>query len=136
MLKTGAFRPRKGENLKKYKEKIKFLCAKIISKFYKIFTEILERRQKQYSRGQCVYNIKSGRIGIVEFFDNDIRLMRLRLRKNIVCEYNSREINKFRPYFGRLDPNNEGGFEDGYVDTIYKTKNECDKITFDIKEEK
>jgi len=103
------------------------------SKFYNKFINFLKSHQKEYTRGQCVYNIKSGRVGVVEFFDKNRRLMRLRLRKNIVCEYNSKEINKFRPYFGRLDPTNKGGFEDGYVDTIYQTINECDKITFDVK---
>jgi len=97
---------------------------------------INKAKKREYKRGQYVYHTKTGRVGRVEFFDKINRVMKLRLRKNISCEYNSKEIGKFRPYFGVLEPDMDGGFEDGYVDTIYHTESQCDKITFDVNKDK
>lgn len=92
--------------------------------------DFFTRNHKEFEIGQYIYNSKTGRVAKVEFFDSERRKMKVRYRHNVTCEYSGKEINEFKPYFGMMEPDEEGGYEDGYIDVIYETENQCDKFAF------
>lgn len=92
--------------------------------------DFLKRNHKEFEEGQYIYDSESGRVGVVERFSEEKRRMKVRHRHNVTCEYSGKEINRFRPYFGMLAPEDEGGYEDNYIDTIYGTESQCDKLVF------
>ena len=101
-----------------------------MSKVYEVLKDFLTRGNKEFEVGQEVYDSETGRIGLVELFDTERRKMKVRHRHNVTCEYSGAEINRFKPYFGMLDPCKDGGYEDGYIDTIYDSENQCDRCAF------
>lgn len=92
--------------------------------------DFLTRNNKEFEMGQYIYDSETGRVGLVEHFNVANRRMKVRHRHNVTCEYSGKEINRFKPYFGMLAPEEDGGYEDNYIDTIYGTENQCDRLIF------
>lgn len=101
-----------------------------MNQLFATIKDFFTRKNKEFEVGQYIYNSNTGRVALVEYFNKEKRKMKVRHRHNITCEYSDKEINEFKPYFGMINPEEDGGYEDGYIDTIYGTENQCDKLIF------